>query len=344
MTTFTTIRDLHCMPIADANQISEARRLAVGVARGLEFGEDALGKVALVATEMATNLVRHAHRGGELLVREIGCGGIGGIELLALDKGPGIGDVGKALRDGYSTSGSPGTGLGAISRLSALFDIHSTPGVGTAVMARLWTGARPKTLVPRELEIGAVSVPKPGEKVCGDSWAADEYAGRGTILLADGLGHGADAAHAAGAAVRTFRNRPRLAPGEMIEAIHGALLGTRGAAVFVAEIDTVRQVVRSAGVGNIAAAVLSPQSGRHLVSHSGTVGLEVRRVQEFSCSWHTQALLALHSDGLMSRWNLDAYPGLAQRHPCLIASVLYRDFTRRSDDVTVLVTKGMNKT
>jgi hypothetical protein len=49
--------------------------------------------------------------------------------------------------------------------------------------------------------------------------------------------------------------------------------------------------------------------------------------------------LVLHSDGLGTRWNLNAYPGLSAHHPSLIAGVLYRDFKRGTDDVTVLVAK-----
>lgn len=63
----------------------------------------------------------------------------------------------------------------------------------------------------------------------------------------------------------------------------------------------------------------------------------MRRRQAFTYPWSPDAVVVLHSDGLRTRWRLDAYPGLARRHPSLIAGVLYRDFARRRDDVTVLV-------
>ena len=63
-----------------------------------------------------------------------------GVEILALDKGPGIRDLERSLRDGYSTAGGAGTGLGAISRLSSEFDVYSPPGKGTALLARIWPG------------------------------------------------------------------------------------------------------------------------------------------------------------------------------------------------------------
>jgi hypothetical protein len=97
--------------------------------------------------------------------------------------------------------------------------------------------------------------------------------------------------------------------------------------------------VNFVGVGNIAAVVRSESGNRHLVSHNGIVGHTLRKLQQFSVGWPDDALLIMHSDGLGSRWELAPYPGLAFRHPAIIAAVLYRDFTRGRDDVTVLVAR-----
>jgi len=159
------------------------------------------------------------------------------------------------------------------------------------------------------------------------------------LLVADGLGHGPGAAEAAGTTVRTFRDHPGLAPQEGLQVIHDALRSTRGAAVAIAEIDSGRRLVRFCGVGNVAGAVLSEGGSRNMVSHHGTVGLGVRKVQEFTYPWPDRALLVMHSDGLGSRWSLDPYPGLRQKHPGLVAGVLYRDFGRGRDDATVVVVR-----
>jgi hypothetical protein len=74
-----------------------------------------------------------------------------------------------------------------------------------------------------------------------------------------------------------------------------------------------------------------------MVSHNGIVGSNMRKVQEFTQAWQPGSLLVLCSDGLNTRWDLNRYPGLADRHPSVIAALLYRDFARRRDDVTVLV-------
>jgi hypothetical protein len=175
--------------------------------------------------------------------------------------------------------------------------------------------------------------------VCGDAWAAPQHHDRSVVLVADGLGHGLLAAEAARTAVRVFRDNPLLGPLAVLSAIHAALRGTRGAAVAVAETDLNARVLRYAGVGNIAGCVLADGVSRSMVSQNGTVGHEVRKLQEFSYPFPPGATLLMHSDGLVSRWNLGPYPGLVGRDPALIAGVLYRDFERGRDDATVVVAR-----
>jgi hypothetical protein len=76
-----------------------------------------------------------------------------------------------------------------------------------------------------------------------------------------------------------------------------------------------------------------------MVSHNGTAGLEARKIQEFTYPWQDNAILIMHSDGLATKWKLEGYPNLINKHPSLIAGVLYRDFKRGTDDVTVVVVK-----
>jgi len=323
--------------VREISAVAEARREVTGLARRVGFDASEIGRVALVVTEAATNLVKHTPQ-GQVLARAFDRDGVAAIEVLALDQGPGITNIGESLRDGYSTAGSPGTGLGAIKRLSDEFDIYSTTGKGSALFAQLWSRRPASGNRPAPLEIGAVCVAQPGEVACGDAWAVEWRGGHCVILVVDGLGHGADAAAASMAAVNALRTHPQLAPAAMIEFAHGALRGTRGAALAVADLDLVGEV-RYAGVGNIAGVALAPGVARHMVSYSGIVGHEARKIQEFVYPWSQDTVLVMHSDGLSTHWNLDQYPGLASRHPSLIAGVLYRDFTRGRDDVAVVVAK-----
>ena len=266
------------------------------------------------------------------------------MELLTLDKGPGMYDVARCLVDGYSTAGSAGEGLGAMGRLSALFEIHSLTGTGTATLARLWSLPEPRLSPTSSLQFGAVSLPLAGEEVCGDLWAIEEVEGRSLLLVVDGLGHGPQAAEAARDAVRVFGERASLGPVEIIQAAHAALRSTRGAALAVAQMDPDRGEVRFAGVGNISGTIigLSDDKSISMVSHNGIVGHTIRKIQEFTYPWAPGSLLVMHSDGLATQWQLSRYAGLATKHPGLIAGTLYRDFKRDRDDVTVVVVREGN--
>jgi anti-sigma regulatory factor (Ser/Thr protein kinase) len=313
---------------------AEARRIAMARAEHLAFDESQAGKLSIVVTELARNLVKHAS-GGDLFLRSVEDDGASGVEVLALDRGPGIEDVGRSFQDGYSTTGTPGTGLGAVARLSSVHDVYSRRGQGTVLMAQVWS--RNNAVRPRHLRAGGIARAIPGEVTCGDGWIVQQRAAGARVLVADGLGHGEQAAAAARAAIQTALNRPGDSPPALLENAHAALRSTRGAAVAAAEIDSAARVVRFAGIGNISAVIIPPSGPWvRMVSHNGTVGHEIRRVVEFAYPWNEGCLLLMHSDGLGSNWGFDAYPGLASRHPSIVAGVLYRDYTRGRDDVSVV--------
>jgi anti-sigma regulatory factor (Ser/Thr protein kinase) len=324
--------------VTEASQVAEVRRRVAALTGKLGFSESDAGKAAIVATEAATNLAKHAVQ-GEVIVRQLTAPDRNGIEILALDKGPGMVNVAQSLCDGYSTAGSPGTGMGAMSRLARSFDVHSAPGKGTAVLAEVWSG-RASEAKPDAMDIGVVCRAKRNEVVCGDGWEAASQPGRVVLLVVDGLGHGLGAATATQEAIQIFRSNSQHSPARIAEAAHAALRSTRGAVIGIAEIDLSQKLVRYAGVGNISGAIVSEAGSRHLVSSNGTVGQDVRKFQEFSYPFPTDAVLVLHTDGLISHWNLSNYPGLLRKAPGLIAGILYRDYQRGTDDVTVVAAKA----
>ncbi|MEA5452080.1 ATP-binding SpoIIE family protein phosphatase [Leptolyngbya sp. CCNP1308] len=324
--------------ITEQSQTGEARRASLALATRLGFEETERGKVGLLVTEVANNLIRHAG-GGVVLLRALERNDIIGIEVLGLDQGSGMVDVEECLQDGFSTAGTSGNGLGAIRRLSDLFEIYSQPNKGTALLAHIWAKSSTHS-PPKIIEIGVVALPKLGEEVSGDAWAWDGDEHRSLFLVVDGLGHGPAAASAATAAVRVFHDHHHQSPQRIIEAAHGALRSTRGAALAIAEINFEQQTVCFAGIGNIAASISSATEHHNLMSYNGTVGHEVRKIKEFTYPWYLNGLLTMHSDGISTQWNLDRYPGLSQKHPSLIAGVLHRDFHRERDDVTMLAAKG----
>lgn len=324
--------------VTELNQVGEPRRAAQWLAQRIELSETRAGQLALVVTELATNLAKHA-RNGEILLRALDSPmEPPAVEVIAIDAGPGIPDVAHSEQDGHSTTGTLGHGLGAIRRQSDELWIYTQP-TGTVIVARVRKEPTPAGHgLP--LEIGAICASKPGEDVCGDAWAWRIRPERLTAIVADGLGHGLGANDAARQAIATFEADPEAAPRDMLERVHAALRPTRGAAVALLTVDLERGVARYAALGNIAAVVLRDDGSRQsLISHNGIAGHAAAKLQEYSYPVPSKSIIVLHSDGLGTHWNLATYPGLAMRHPSLIAGVLYRDFARRRDDVTVMVVR-----
>jgi anti-sigma regulatory factor (Ser/Thr protein kinase) len=321
------------LPISDPTQASEARRLAGDLARDAGFSDSQIGAVALIVTEAGTNLAKHAH-GGELLLMRVDDFRGSAIEVLSIDRGPGM-SVERCISDGYSTAGTAGNGLGAIRRLSTEFDVYSSES-GSVIFSRVEKARS----APRPFVFAAAATPYPGQSVCGDRWSVRETPSGVAVLVADGLGHGIRAAEAASEAVSAFLSAPWQGAGAAIETIHAALRATWGAAVAVAEVDRERGKVIYSGLGNISGVLFRPSGMRGMISYNGTAGHQVYRVAAFEYPWDSTSALIMHSDGLVSRWSLDSYPSLAGRHPGVVAGVLLRDCSRGRDDATVVVLRG----
>ena len=331
--------DTLVVPIGDPSGAAHARRRALDVTARLGFSETAASGVAISVMEMATNLVKHAKE-GMLLVQTVEENGRRGLDLVGIDRGPGMASVAAAMRDGYSTAGSSGTGLGALSRLADSFDMHSTPGGGTVVAARFWAQPGERRAVAAAVDIAGFSVAFAGEPASGDAWAWHGRPGGARILLVDGLGHGPGATAAARRAVEIFDDARSLSPVDLLGRLHAGLRDTRGAAGAVADLDLQQGVLHWAGLGNIAGTVVTATGSRSMVSSNGTLGHAARRVVAFDYPFPRGALLVAHSDGLSSRWSLDSYPGLLARDPAVVGAVLLRDFGRPRDDATVVVARA----
>jgi anti-sigma regulatory factor (Ser/Thr protein kinase) len=322
-------------PILHASDIAAARRAGQKLADELGFDAVQAGRLAIVITEAGTNILKHAGEGTLYVMRAQSGASMAGIDVLAIDNGPGIADLATSIRDGVSTAGTAGTGLGALRRQSDELDVWSMRDKGAGFLMRLWRGSPPPE--PCGIEVGALCVPLAGEEECGDGWAASCDLDGATLLGVDGLGHGPEAAKAARAAIHALERRPSAAPSEVLHAAHEALRITRGAALSVARIEYGSDELRFTGIGNVNAVVHDGNARRALISHNGIVGANMRKVQEFSAECPPGAIVILHSDGLQTQWDLADYPGLHARAPALVAGILMRDFIRRRDDAMVLV-------
>lgn len=318
--------------MTDASCVGEVRRFCARAVEDWGWSEVDVGRLSLIATELGTNLVRHA-RQGELWIaappaqQEV--------EILALDKGPGMVDVQRSFQDGVSTgSGSPGTGLGAIRRLASDFDIHST-AQGTLCLVRVRTTGR---TAPTERHWGAVSIAAPGETVCGDGWAVATDGAKVSAVVADGLGHGPHAAAASDAALDVFAAEPFAPLATLVQDAHTGLQTTRGAALFALRMEGSARL-QYAGAGNVMGRIISGVFDRSMLTQHGTVGVQVRKTEVAALALPDHAMAVVYSDGIASRWKAEEVVPLLQRDPTLIAAALLWQQSRGRDDATVLVIK-----
>lgn len=336
--------------IDEPSRIGEARRGAATLALACGFDEVSAGRLALAVNELGNNLAHHA-QGGKLLIGRATAATVeDAIEVFSVDAGPGMRDVESCLVDGYSTGGTPGSGLGAVRRLALDFEIVSRPGVGTAM--RVLIAPRSDAIAaapPSSPESGdmrppflhaGICVPAPGETECGDGWAWNEGPSGPTLLVADGLGHGPEAARASGDAIQILRAHGDMPLSDLLAQMHARLRHTRGAALAVARLLEDGRRLQYCGAGNISGRILSPSSDRSLLSQHGTVGLAMRTPQPMAYDWPEHALLVMHSDGIASRWSLDQIPELFSHSPSLVAAWLLCRHARGRDDAAVVVVKA----
>ncbi|MBV8969296.1 MAG: ATP-binding protein, partial [Verrucomicrobia bacterium] len=306
--------------IIEESQVGFARRSVIELCARLSADETFCGRAAIVVSEMARNLVKYA-KGGEVIVRQITTSGAEALELVALDRGPGLKNLAECLRDGFSTAGTMGTGIGAIKRLSDQFEIFSRPGQGTVIWARLWPANDRLATYP--FEFSGISVPIEREEVCGDAWDVIEMNGILRAMVVDGLGHGPFAQQASREAVAVFRSQPQTGVASTLKLIDQALFKTRGAAGAIVELNPSKGEATVAGVGNVATRLLQNGDSKSFGCDNGTLGTGVVRINEFKHPWTDGGLLIIHSDGIKSRWNLNDYPGAIRRASGIVTALIY---------------------
>ncbi|MFF5370870.1 SpoIIE family protein phosphatase [Streptomyces sp. NPDC013187] len=347
------------IPVHDSTRVRDVRVAAEAAGVRARLDPHRTAVAALVATELATNLLKHAG-GGRVVIdlqerptTDAGSGSAA-VQLVSIDHGPGITDVVAALRDGYTTAvSSLGAGLGTCVRISSAFDLHSAPGRGTIVMARIdQEPVTARTGGPRH-RVGGINLPLAGAEHSGDAWSWVQ-ANSGTcltLMLADGLGHGAEAATASTAAIDELHRIAHLPPAQILRHLDRALRTTRGAAVAVAQLNTDTDELGFAGVGNVGARMRTAQAWQPLVSHPGIVGAHFpARVPVQHLPWRRDSLLLLHSDGLPTRWVPPEDTALFEHDPAVVAAAIVRDAgsaarpLRDDTSVAILAPDGWTET
>lgn len=125
------------VPVRSDAEIVQVRQLVRRWAEELRFSLVDQTKLITAASEIARNTVIYG-RGGELILEELNQGGRPGLRLTFQDNGPGISDIEKAMKDGYTTGNGLGLGLSGSKRLVNEFYIDSKPGEGTRIVLIRW--------------------------------------------------------------------------------------------------------------------------------------------------------------------------------------------------------------
>ena len=292
------------------------------------------GEAELVATELGTNLLKHAAPGGYVLFRPID----DGIEMLSVDSGPGMAVYAPAPPLVLGATGLS-AGLASIRRMTSEYECFSDPS-GTVVLARLG-GNRPQGT--DRWWYGGINVPLGGEGASGDAWAVtvDRFV---AAVVIDGLGHGEEAGYAARTAIDVFRQKPVTDPIEFLGRAHDAMRGTRGGVAGVCVIDPDAGQLAFAGAGNINGHITLGDEKQYLTCTPGTLGTQLAapKVRAQSYRWSPGSTLMMYSDGIRTGMSPSAHPGLLRHHPTVIGGVLHRDSTRLTDDATVMVLRDMS--
>jgi anti-sigma regulatory factor (Ser/Thr protein kinase) len=313
----------------------EIHNLAVSAA----FSAGKVGEIDIVVAEMVSNLVKHAG-GGQVWVKLVEEDDIQGIELISVDNGAGMTDVSRMVSDGISTKNTLGQGLGAMKRLSDVFQVYSQKDWGTVILVRIFKEELSSfKKLPAE-EIRSVVFPKPGEIECGDGFYHVRTKDHVKLMLGDGLGHGPEAAKAVIEAGNAFLNCPEISPAEIIRHISNAVKKTRGLVGTIAVFDMEQKKWSVCGVGNISTKITSPVSTKNLMAYNGIIGLNVpRTLNAQEIAYEKGQYIIMCSDGLKSKWDVLRYAAINRYDASILSASILKDFARNTDDMSVAVCK-----
>lgn len=339
------LTDPECLPmtedvawvrVTDSSAVGAARRVAGQLADRLGFDAVRVAEVELAVTEIGSNLYKHA-RDGAVAIRSVRGVADRAVEVVAIDRGPGMADPVRSARDGESTAGSLGIGLGAIGRLADAHRISSRVGHGTVLTARFHPHRGPLAEIPDNRPVG-LTRPIGGERICGDAYAFRQSPGRLIMLLCDGSGHGPLAASAAQIAVRVFCARSFAGPDQTVSALHEAMRGSRGGAVAVADLDMTGGTAMFAGVGNVSGAIVADGHKLPMLSLPGIAGFQSRTIRAFEYPLPAGAAVIMHSDGLSEQWTVGDVDGVWLTDNALVnAATVLGVAGTRMDDASVVV-------
>ncbi|WP_428662828.1 ATP-binding protein [Runella sp.] len=327
--------------VEDRSYVSFIKREIHNIVIQAGFSSMRAGEVDIIVSELTSNLIKYAN-GGELIYRLSEEGDNKTFEIFCMDDGPGTNDITKMMRDGASSANTLGHGLGAIKRLSDFFQIYSKEDWGTVAYAKVHMHpVTPK--IQRgsgELKIQAIQLPLPGEKVCGDGYWIKKNGAETHIFLGDGLGHGPLAYEAVQTAIAAFKECQESDPVDILRFIHQNVKKTRGLVGTVAILNSKKNEWNICGIGNITTRLYQGLESKNCISHNGIIGMNIpNTIDSYRVPADTYPGIIMYSDGIRNRWNPAKFPFILNYDSSIIASVIFKDNARRTDDMTILTGK-----
>ncbi len=187
------------------------------------------------------------------------------------------------------------------------------------------------------LDIGVAAFTLAGQDECGDRHVLAPFAGGVLVAVIDGIGHGAEAAHAAEIAIGVLRKHPHEPPASLIIRCHEVLRGTRGVVMSLASFNHLQKTMTWAGVGNVQGKLLSTDmlsQSSTLLSSAGTLGYKLVPVYPVVYPIKSGDTLIFATDGIRE----DFYQQLNLKHSLQeLADDILARYLRLTDDALVLV-------
>ena len=329
------VGDAPTLPILDAASVSAAREKVREVARAQGMNEEQVGGLAIAVSELGTNHLAHA-RDGEIAILPIERGETRGVEIVAVDRGPGIADPTAALEGLVVSPAGLGAGLRAAVAFADEVDFDVRLLEGTCIRLRKFAQR-----AGRRREVAIFGRPCIEYPASGDDAAFFRTPGGLVLTIADGLGHGVEAREASSRAMQVVAAMRDRSPSAILAASDEALLGTRGAVMAVAELDETAGVLRHACVGNVATRVCSARASHTFGGSSFVLGARGNRRRAISEEAHDLGpgdVVIMTSDGVRSAMRVEGVDAdVLRHHPLVVAHHVMRSFAREGDDVTILV-------
>lgn len=346
-------RNILSLSIDNESDIGICRRKTMNLATQMGFDKIKVGEIAILVSELVTNVIKHGGGIGKFIACEIEDEyKKKALEVWCCDSGKGISDYEHAIEDGVSQKKSLGLGLGAINRFSDEFEIN--PDIDQTFLksyfegntnikhclrsvrwipSKKWIGLNPNLIT------GAASRCHPTEVLNGDAYLINQVDINTTIVsVIDGLGHGKEANHASEKAKEQIIVKADLPLDNLMKHVHNSIRGTRGATIGIAIINTEKKKLFFSGIGNIETFLITKEGKKTLLSFGGIMGHNMRTPRVFEYDFLPGDTLCMYSDGITTRWRHEDINW--NDSPQKNAEHIINNFSRQNDDATILIIRN----